>query len=154
MKGVGFLEELLFDLQLRGFRVAARAPRALPDLPARIATASSGSSTATSTARSTRGRWPGRFGTKVRDFALELVRDGLVHDIASDSHDAERRPPGLLKGIEAAEEHMPGLTSQAEWYTRDAPGALLAGRKLPPRPELPEPPPPRGLRRLLGRNRA
>ena len=87
----------------------------------------------------------------MHEFALGLVRDGLVHDIASDSHDPERRPPGLLKGIEAAEEHIPGLASLADWYTRDAPGALLAGRKLPPRPELPEPPPPSRLKRLLGR---
>ena len=42
----------------------------------------------------TAGSLVGRFGDEVRRFALELVRDGMVHNVASDAHDDVRRPPG------------------------------------------------------------
>jgi hypothetical protein len=41
---------------------------------------------------------------------------------------------------------VPGLLGQIEWFTREAPEAILAGRALPTKPELP-PPPRRWLRR-------
>ncbi|MEA2479465.1 MAG: protein-tyrosine phosphatase [Thermoleophilaceae bacterium] len=151
MKGVGFLEELLFDLQLRGFRTLLAHPERCPifqddtDRLRRLVDRDVYCSVNT-------GSLAGGFGRRVRAFALDLVRAGLVHDIASDSHDKEHRPPGLLSGIEAAEEDVPGIGGLAEWFTRDAPGALIAGRALPPRPELPEPPQAGRLRRLLGRS--
>jgi protein-tyrosine phosphatase len=91
----------------------------------------------------------GRFGRTVQGFALRLLRDGLVHNVASDSHDARRRGPELLAGLHAAERDLPGVLGQADWLTREVPNAVIAGASLPPRPELPERP--RGLRRLLGR---
>jgi protein-tyrosine phosphatase len=102
------------------------------------------------------GSLAGRFGRRVREFAVELVREGLAHDVASDSHDESRRPPGLRAPIAAAEEFLPGLLEAADWYTRAAPAALLAGRNLPARPDLvaPEPDQPQSrFRRLLGRPR-
>jgi hypothetical protein len=58
--------------------------------------------------------------------------------VASDSHDIERRPPGLRKAFEIADEELPGLADQIDWYARDAPAAIIAGKRLPPRPEPPE----------------
>lgn len=91
----------------------------------------------------------GTFGGSVREFSLRLLTDGLVHNVASDSHDAERRAPGLLAGLQAADRKVPGLIDQTEWLTRDVPEAILAGSPLPERPPLPKRP--GGVRRWLAR---
>jgi protein-tyrosine phosphatase len=80
----------------------------------------------------------GSFGRAVQSFSLRLLRDGLVHNVASDSHDAARRGPALLAGLRAAERELPGVLDMADWLTRHAPEAILAGTELPPRPALPE----------------
>jgi protein-tyrosine phosphatase len=150
IKGVGFLEELLFDLQLRGFRTILAHPERCPifqddvDRLRRLVDRDVYCSVNT-------GSLEGGFGRRVKAFALELMRADLVHDIASDSHDPERRPPGLMSGIEAAEDDLPGLAEQADWYTRVAPAALISGRRLPPKPALPESPAQSRFKRLLGR---
>ena len=90
----------------------------------------------------------GRFGEEVRRFAVELLADGLVHNVASDSHDAEGRPPELLAGLRAAETYLPGILDHADWLTREVPEAILRGSPLPERPPLP-----RRRRRLLLRRR-
>jgi protein-tyrosine phosphatase len=151
VKGVGYVEELLFDLQLRGFRVLLAHPERCPtfqDDPDRLRRiVERDIYCAVNT-----GALAGGFGRTVRAFAMDLLRGGLVHCIASDAHDEVRRPPGLLAGFEAADEELPGVAAQADWYTRAAPSALIAGKRLPPRPELPEPPAqPSRLRRMLGR---
>jgi protein-tyrosine phosphatase len=91
----------------------------------------------------------GRFGRTVRSFALTLLADGLIHNVASDSHDAVRRGPELLAGLQAAERELPGLLEQADWLTRAVPEAVIAGAPLPERPEAPRRR--RGLRRLIAR---
>jgi protein-tyrosine phosphatase len=90
----------------------------------------------------------GRFGSTVRRLALDLLRRGMVHNVASDSHDAEKRGPDLREGLESAERELPGIGAHVSWLTEEVPAAILAGTDLPPRPPLP-----RGrLRdRLLGR---
>ena len=93
----------------------------------------------------------GRFGGPVRDFALRLLREGLVHNVASDAHEPRRRGPELLAGLQAAERELPGVLGQANWLTCDVPSAVLAGEPLPERPELPRRV--RGLRRWLRRGR-
>lgn len=150
VKGVGSMEELFFDLQLRGFRVLLAHPERCPtfqddpDLLRRIVARDVYCVLNT-------GSLAGAFGKRVRACAVDLVRGGLVHSIASDAHNEEGRPPGLLRGIRAAEQELPGLSDQADWYTRDAPAALVAGAQLPARPAVPDPPPPSRLRRMLGR---
>jgi protein-tyrosine phosphatase len=83
----------------------------------------------------------GQFGEHVRRFALHLLADGLVHDVSSDAHDHRRRPPVLLEPFRRADRHLPGIAAQAEWYTAEAPGAILSGEPLP------APPPPLRRRR-------
>jgi protein-tyrosine phosphatase len=82
----------------------------------------------------TTGALTGAFGAVVRDFALDLVRAGLVHDLASDAHDLARRPPGL--GAALAALAAEGLATEAEqhWLTEDVPAAIVAGDDPPPRP--------------------
>jgi protein-tyrosine phosphatase len=148
VKGIGSMEELFFDLQLRGFRVLLAHPERCPSfqddpgLLRRIVERDVYCLLNT-------GSLAGAFGRRVRAFALDLVRGGLVHSIASDAHDPQGRPPGLMRGIRAAEPELPGLAGQAQWYTREAPEALVAGKRLPARPALPEPS--SRLRRILGR---
>ena len=40
----------------------------------------------------------GRFGGTTQRFAMQLVRDELVHNVASDTHDPAHRPPGIAAG--------------------------------------------------------
>jgi protein-tyrosine phosphatase len=141
------LENELFDLQLRGVAPILahpeRSPSFLGDIDRLAALVDKGvlcSVTAASLA--------GRFGRTVRRFSVELMRAGLVHDVASDAHDLRKRTPDLREGLASVEDDVPGALAQAHWYTEDAPRAILAGEPLPARPE---PPRPRGLKRLLGR---
>ena len=100
----------------------------------------------------TAGSMSGRFGAPVRGFTIEILRRGLVHDVASDSHDHVHRPPGLTSGFDDVEEELPGISAHAAWFTVTAPVAILAGKPLPARPEL-DGPKTTGVRRLLGRRR-
>jgi protein-tyrosine phosphatase len=150
LKGVGSMEELFFDLQLRGFRVLLshpeRCPIFLDDLDRLRQIVARDVYCSVNT-----GSLAGAFGRRARAFALDLARGGLVHSIASDAHDEVQRPPGLLVGLRAAEQELPGLSDQADWYTRAAPAALVAGEQLPARPAPPKTAPPSRLRRMLGR---
>jgi len=86
----------------------------------------------------------------VRRFAEELVRDELVHNVASDAHDTRGRPPGMGAELERA-----GLEPLADWLVRAVPEAILAGGEIRPRPFFVPPGEPvaRGLARWLGRRR-
>jgi protein-tyrosine phosphatase len=77
----------------------------------------------------TAGSLVGRFGSEVRSYALELAREGLIHNVTSDAHDSVRRPPGM-----AGEMRRAGLAALADWLTRAVPEAILDGREIPPRP--------------------
>jgi protein-tyrosine phosphatase len=77
----------------------------------------------------------GQFGRTVQREARELVAEGLIHVVASDAHDAERRPPGLAEHVIEA-----GFEPLLPWLTEDVPAAILSGERLPPRPSLPPPP--------------
>jgi protein-tyrosine phosphatase len=73
----------------------------------------------------------GRFGQGAKWFALELLRDGLVHSVDSDAHDAVGRPPGLREGMLDAAETLPFVAKRAGWYMTRVPAALLADEPLP-----------------------
>lgn len=77
----------------------------------------------------TAGSLVGRFGRRVQHFTTRLAREQLIHNVASDAHDARRRAPGMRTEIEASE--LRGLTN---WLTEEVPSAILAGTEIPPRP--------------------
>jgi protein-tyrosine phosphatase len=80
----------------------------------------------------TAGSLVGRFGSSVRRFALELMEAELVHNVASDAHDADRRRPGMADELEQA-----GFGALTGWLTDTVPGAILAGEESPPpRPSI------------------
>ncbi|MGO9488298.1 MAG: tyrosine-protein phosphatase [Solirubrobacteraceae bacterium] len=77
----------------------------------------------------TSGSLVGQFGGDVRRFAMRLLEAGLVHNVASDAHDAERRPPSIAAELRAA-----GLGELEDWLTRQVPAAILDGGEIPRRP--------------------
>lgn len=79
----------------------------------------------------TAGALVGQFGAQVRRFALELAREQMIHNVASDAHDCARRPPGIAQQLEQA-----GLGQLTAWLTEEVPGAILAGQPIPPRPAV------------------
>jgi protein-tyrosine phosphatase len=129
------LEEMVFDLQVRGFRPVLAHPERAPSFqqdPDRLVQLVDRGVLCSVTAASMKGS----FGGTVRRFTAMLFSKRLVHNVASDAHDPVRRPIDLLAGFEALERDVPGLRGQAHWFTTTAPEAILHGDELPPRPEL------------------
>jgi protein-tyrosine phosphatase len=87
----------------------------------------------------TAGSFAGRFGATVQRFTERLAAEGLIHNVASDAHDAVRRAPGMRAELDAA-----GLSSWAPWWTEEVPAAIVAGDALPRRPGLDPAPTPAG----------
>ncbi len=79
----------------------------------------------------TAGSLAGQFGNRVRRFALRLAGEELVHNVTSDAHDHQRRPPGMRAEIEGCE-----LRPLADWLTREVPEAVLSGGEIPARPAV------------------
>ena len=126
------LERTVGDLLARGFGIVLAHPERSPvfqDRPGRLRKLVAAGALCSVTA----GALEGRFGPAAQWFALELLRDGLVHSVASDAHAAVGRPPGLQAGLDAAARHLPDIVGQARWLTHDAPAAILAGAPLPAR---------------------
>jgi protein-tyrosine phosphatase len=135
------LERILLDLQDSGSRVLLAHPERSPAIqrdPRMLASLVRAGVLTSLTA----GSLVGHFGEKVRRFALQLVHEELVHNVAADSHDAVHRPPSIAAELERA-----GLEPLAEWLTVSVPAAILAGTEIPPRPALARPPARSWLRR-------
>jgi protein-tyrosine phosphatase len=126
-------ERCVEELLARGYRVLLAHPERAPGFredPGRLRTLVSRGALCSITAASLSGG----FGSAARWFALELLRDGLVHSIDSDAHHARMRPPGLRNGLTAAASELPFVVEQADWFVRAVPAALLSDAPLPERP--------------------
>ena len=89
-------------------------------------------------AQVTAGALAGGFGELPRRAALRMLEAGLVHVLASDSHDARHRPPNPRLAESALAARYGDLDAQLEWMTTAAPAAIVAGEPLPERPTLPK----------------
>ena len=69
--------------------------------------------------------------SRSRKLAQALVREGIAHVIASDTHGGHIQRTGLLGGVEAAALLAP---RRAQWMVTDVPAAILGGEPLPPPP--------------------
>ena len=76
------------------------------------------------TALSLTGRW----GKRTKRFADELMRQRLVHFVASDAHDPEYRPPSLKEAYEYIARHYSEQRAQELCVTN--PQATLTGQEL------------------------
>lgn len=127
------LEPRVSELQGAGWRVLLAHPErsaALHRAPDRLARLVAAGALVQVTA----GSLVGQFGETARRYALDLLREELVHVLASDAHDAIDRPPGLTAGLARAERELGRLDGLAEWLTEGVPAAILAGDPLPARP--------------------
>lgn len=122
------LEGVVLGLQSQGHRVVLAHPERCPALhrDRRVVRSLAGAGVLMSI---TAGSLVGRFGREVRRYALELAREGLLHNVTSDAHDSVLRPPGMAKELEQA-----GLAPLADWLTQTVPAAILSGEEIPPRP--------------------
>jgi protein-tyrosine phosphatase len=149
-------EELLFRIAERGFRILLAHPErsvAFQRDPARLAKLVERGILIQITLPSLVSA-SGK--SRSRALALDLIREGLAHNIASDAHTpGPVRPPRLAAGVAAASRVAP---ARAEWMVTDAPAAILAGEPLPAppveQPRIEQRPPARGpwLSRLLKRS--
>jgi len=80
----------------------------------------------------------GRFGTTVARYCDRLLRDGLVHNVASDAHGSGDRGPEIAPHIEAAAEGLDGMAEAAPWFTEEVPEAILTGAPIGGAPVLSE----------------
>jgi protein-tyrosine phosphatase len=150
-QAAGDLDPVVAHLQRRGFGVLLAHPERSPAIqrdPARLARLVSAGALAQVTASS----FSGAFGQTVRRFSLELLRERLIHVVASDAHDAEHRDPALRPGLEAAARELPELDGELAWLVHAVPAAIVAGAEVPPRPPRALAPPRR--RRFFARLRS
>ena len=66
----------------------------------------------------TAGSFTGAFGRNALYLAVRLLDEGCVHLIASDAHDAERRPPDLASGRESVAKRISAEEAKHLVYTR------------------------------------
>ena len=85
----------------------------------------------------TAGSFLGRFGATARAAAEELLRERLVHLVASDAHDTEKRPPRLSEARAWMEKNHGAELAQALFV--DNPRAVVESQPLPFFPEALEP---------------
>jgi protein-tyrosine phosphatase len=129
----GLLETTLFDLQVKGFRPVLAHPERSPSfqrdrhrLVELVRTGMLCSVTASS--------FTGRFGKTVRRNSLELLRSGMVHNIASDTHDLASRRPEIGPGLVVVASETKRTAGYGAWLTEEVPAAMLAGERIPARP--------------------
>lgn len=142
-----FLDRLVFDLAVRGYHVVLAHPERIQafqqDIDLLVKLVGQGAICSV-TADSLAGRW----GRHVQRFSDELLQRRLVHNIASDAHDATHRSPALRPVMDQIVARRPEIEDAISWLTDTVPSMILAGevvRAEPPRVEAP--------RRVLGRLR-
>jgi protein-tyrosine phosphatase len=134
---IGAFEPLVLDLLGRGHRVLLAHPERCPAFhrdPERLQRLVDAGVLVQITA----GSMTGGFGSTVRRLTATMLRTGVVHVVASDAHDAVKRPPGLNDGFTSLERELPGLAELQSWMTEQVPRAILDGTPLPERPPLPK----------------
>lgn len=132
----GAFEPLIDDLQLRGHRVLLAHPERSPSFQRDVGRLEKLVRSGV-IVQITAGSLLGSFGERVRQFTANLLREDLVHVVASDSHNHDIRPPGVDDAVQAAERDVPGIAERTPWLTREVPAAILAGEPIPDVAPLP-----------------
>ncbi|MEI7559845.1 MAG: CpsB/CapC family capsule biosynthesis tyrosine phosphatase [Actinomycetes bacterium] len=120
--GVGF-SEAVQAVQARGFRILLAHPERSPAVQRRPEVIDDLVAVGVR-CQITAGALVGKFGGVVQKTAYELVRKGVVHNVASDAHEAFRRKPGLRSELEQA-----GLEEATDLWCRQFPSTLLSGQQ-------------------------
>ena len=142
-----FIDRLVLDIGRKGMRVVLAHPERIAAFHKNIGLleklVDGGALTSVTAASLT-----GQFGSAPKRFAQEMFARGLVHNLASDAHDAHHRGPALRPTLDRAIAEMPDLAEWVDWLTVDVPRAVVDGRALEGEPPRIEP-----RRGLLGRLR-
>ena len=132
---VSMLEALLFQVRVRGVRVTLAHPERSASFqrdPAAVERLADQQVLLQVNA----GALMAKPGSAHRRLAEHLCRTGIAHALASDGHRArDWRPVSALgPGVQA----LAGLVGEAraDWMSRAAPGAIIAGEPLPEPPEI------------------
>ena len=115
------LETMLFDVQMRGSPPLLAHPERSPSFqrdPKRLARLVEAGVLASITA----GSMAGDFGSAVRRVTTAMFRSGLVHDVASDAHDAAGRPPGPGDAFDVLERDLRGIAGSGAVVHARRPG--------------------------------
>src|SRR4051812_45807539 len=121
-----FIERMVDELQLKGFQVVLAHPERIGafirdiELVQRLVDQGCLCSV-------TAGSVAGQFGAPVKSFSGALFARGLVHNLASDAHDAHWRSPALGRTVEKAVRGMPELEDWLGYLCEQVPSAILAG---------------------------
>jgi protein-tyrosine phosphatase len=121
-----FIDRMVFDLHLKGFKVLIAHPERIAAFQRRIELVEKLVQEGCLTSV-TAGSVGGQFGGAVKRFTQELFARGLVHNLASDAHDAEWRSPALRPALERAVEELPELEGWLDYLTVEVPQAILSG---------------------------
>jgi protein-tyrosine phosphatase len=144
-----FIDRMVAELQGRGFQILLAHPERIAAFQRNIGVVEQLVAQGCITSV-TAGSLTGRFGGTVKRFTKELFARGLVHNLASDAHDAEFRSPALRPVLDEAVREQPELEAWLGYLMLEAPRAILAGS--PPHGDPPVIEPRRGFfSRLRGR---
>jgi protein-tyrosine phosphatase len=111
------LEDFFFNLVVAGYVPILTHPERLSWVPSRYETIKR-LVRAGVWMQITAGSFAGAFGRNALYWAERMLDDGCVHLIASDAHDAERRPPDLAAGREFAAKRVGAQEAQCLVLTR------------------------------------
>ena len=126
------LEDFFFNLVTAGYVPILTHPERLSWMPSRYDTIKKLVQTGV-WMQVTAGSFTGAFGRTALYWAVRLLDEGCVHLIASDAHDAERRPPDLALGRESVEKRVGAQEAEHLVFTRpmgilkDQPPSSLPG---------------------------
>jgi protein-tyrosine phosphatase len=95
-------------------------------------------------AQVTGGALTGVFGAVTQRVALQWIREGLIHFVASDAHNTQSRPLRLQPAYDVVVDQFGEPKAHALFL--ENPLAAFEGRELPHVPEVEEPLPPRRKR--------
>jgi len=124
--------DLVHELVVAGWRPVVAHPEFIPWLAADLAVVARLVALGAAT-QVTAMSLTGDFGRRPQADALGLIEAGLVHFVASDSHDLRRRPPGLRRAHQAVAGRFGRDT--AERLFVDNPRAVVEDRPLSAPPE-------------------
>jgi protein-tyrosine phosphatase len=143
-----FLRDIIFQVQSRGITPVLAHPERNPTVQTRPETLGDYVD-AGCVVQISAGSILGQFGPNCRRAALEIMRHGWMHVIASDAHSARSRPPRLAEARDAAARVV---GEELAVRSVDAvPAAILAGESLDLRFEPEMLPRANFLQRLFGR---
>jgi protein-tyrosine phosphatase len=124
-----FMDRMVYDLQLKGFQILLAHPERIGAFQRNIDVLEQLVNQGV-LCSVTAGSVSGQFGGSVKRFTQEMFARGLVHNLASDAHDAVHRSPALRPALDKAVAELPELEDSLDWLTVEVPRAILAGESI------------------------